>query len=71
MIDQDEIDELIDRLREFPDRLRALIANASDDDLARAAPGGGWGPVEIFCHLRDAEELFVERVDRILTEDEP
>jgi hypothetical protein len=71
MIDQEDIDQLLDNLREFPDRLRDLTANADDDELSRAAAGGGWGPVEIFCHLRDIEELFVERVGRILNEDEP
>ena len=71
MIDQDDIDLLLDRLREFPDRLRALTAGVEDDDLSRAAAGGGWGPVEVFCHLRDIEALFIERVGRILTEDDP
>ena len=71
MIDQDELDDLIDRLRAYPDRLRRIIADASDGELAKAAAGGGWGPVEIFCHLRDIEELYVERISRMLTEDEP
>jgi hypothetical protein len=71
MIDSDDIDQLLDRLREFPQRLRDLIADREDAELSRAAAGGGWGPVEIFCHLRDLEELFIERVERILREDEP
>ncbi len=71
MIDQDDIDLLLDRLREFPDRLRTLIADTDDEHLARAAAGGGWGVVEVFCHLRDIEELFIVRIGRILAEDEP
>lgn len=71
MIDQDDIDLLLDRLREYPDRLRALIVDVSDEDLSRAAAGGGWGPVEVFCHLRDSEAVFIERVGRILAEDDP
>lgn len=71
MIDQEDIDQMLDGLREFPDRLRALIADCSDDDLSRAAAGGGWGPVEIFCHLRDIEELAIARVKRMLAENEP
>lgn len=71
MIDQDDIDLLLDRLRDFPDRLRELTADAEDDDLARAGAGGGWGAVEVFCHLRDIEELFIIRTGRILAEDEP
>jgi hypothetical protein len=71
MMDAGDIDALIDRLREYPQRLRDIITDHSDAELSRAAPGGGWGPVEIFCHLRDLEELFIERVERILHEDEP
>jgi hypothetical protein len=71
MIDADDIDQLVDRLREYPQHLRDTIAGRDDAELSRAAPGGGWGPVEIFCHLRDLEELFVERVERLLREDEP
>lgn len=71
MIDHDDVDRILDHLREFPDRLRALTAGVDDEELSRAAAGGGWGPVEIFCHLRDIEELFVFRVGRILAEDDP
>lgn len=71
MIDQDGIDDLIDRLREYPQRLRDVVADRPDTELSRAAAGGGWGPVEIFCHLRDLEELFIERVERIINEEEP
>jgi hypothetical protein len=71
MIDAEDIDELLDRLRAFPDQLRALISGRSENELTRAAPGGGWGPVEVFCHLRDIEELIAGRCERILHEDIP
>ncbi|HUG15533.1 MAG TPA: DinB family protein [Thermomicrobiales bacterium] len=71
MIDSDDIEQMLDDLREFPGYLRELIAGCEDAILVRAAPDGGWGAVEVFCHLRDIEELYVERVGRILTEDEP
>lgn len=71
MIDADDIEQMLDSLRDYPQRLRDMILDRDDETLTRAAVDGGWGAVEIFCHLRDAEELFVERVNRILTEDEP
>lgn len=71
MIDSDDIEQMLDSLQEYPQRLRDIISACDDTMLSRAAADGGWGAVEIFCHLRDIEELIVERVNRILTEDEP
>lgn len=71
MIDQEDIDLLLDRLREFPDLLRELIADTDEEQLARAGAGGGWGVVEVFCHLRDIEEIFIVRTGRMLAEEEP
>ena len=71
MIDEQRIDDLIERLRAFPQRLHALTLDRSEDDLCRASVDGGWGAVDNFCHLRDLEELFIERVSRILNEDHP
>jgi len=63
--------DLIERLRAFPQRLQELSRNRSEDDLCRASVDGGWGAVDNFCHLRDLEELFIERVSRILNEEHP
>jgi hypothetical protein len=71
MIDERRFDSLIDHLREFPNRLRALTQHRSEEELCRASVDGGWGAVDNFCHLRDLEELFIERVSRMLNEDHP
>jgi hypothetical protein len=71
VIDHDALEDVLDRLSDTPGQLRALIDDVDDTDLRRAAAGGGWGPVEIFCHLRDLDALFIERVERMLAEDEP
>jgi hypothetical protein len=71
MIDTEQTDDLLERLREFPNLLRSMIQGVSDQRLSRAAAGGGWGAVEMFCHLRDVDELLRQRVERILTEDHP
>lgn len=71
MIDSQHIDDLIDRLRDFPNRLRVLTHGRSNADLCGASVDGGWGVVDSFCHLRDLEQLFIERVSRMVTEDHP
>lgn len=71
-IDSEERDELIDRLQAFPAQLQERIEAVEDDeDLRRAGPGGAWGGVETLCHLRDLEELFLERLELMLDEENP
>lgn len=70
-IDQEDRDQLIDRLEGYPSHIYSLIDGVNDDALRQAGPGGGWGAVEILCHLRDLEELFLDRVTLMLDEDNP
>lgn len=70
-IDAEAREDLIDLLDSFRSRLQALVESVTDEQLRAAGPGGGWGGVEILCHLRDLEELFIERVDLMLDEDNP
>lgn len=51
--------------------LERLLAGKSREALAQASSDGGWGMVEIIPHLRDWEEIYHLRVNRILTEDIP
>ena len=71
MIDTESRDALIDALAEFPARLHEMIAGTSDDELTRAGPEGSWGVVEVLCQMRDREEIFVQRIQRIIAEDDP
>jgi hypothetical protein len=64
-------DDLLGRLRRFPDRLRRLVEQQPEDILRQAGSGGGWGAVEILAYLRDWDEVVTEHVDQILGEDEP
>lgn len=70
-IDSEARDMLVDTLAEYPARLHELIASAEDADLTRAGPEGSWGVVEVLCHVRDWEKIFVARVKRIMAEDDP
>lgn len=62
---------LLEEVAAFPDALARLLADRPSDALRRPASDGGWGVVEILCHLRDWEAVFVERVSRVLAEDRP
>ena len=54
--------DLIDALRSTPDTLAGLLAGLTQEQ-AQTARGGdeGWSVVEVLCHLRDAEEIGLER----------
>jgi hypothetical protein len=69
--DLEERDQLLEALDDFPDTLQDLIDAAEEPALTKAGPGGGWGVVEILCHLRDWEEVFGQRLRRMLREDAP
>jgi hypothetical protein len=71
VIDTQVREDWLDALADFPQQLRDLIDGVPVTTLTRAAPGGGWGAVEIFCHLRDWEAIYIERAERMLREREP
>jgi hypothetical protein len=64
--------DLLDALKATPDTLAGLLAGISDS-RARAATGGeeNWSVVEIICHLRDAEEFFIQRMQSMRDQDNP
>jgi len=64
-------DERLARLARTPDELAALITGRSAAALARRPAAEAWAPVEIVCHLRDAEEMFGQRFEAIQSMDDP
>jgi hypothetical protein len=49
----------------------ALFREASDDVVRRKPAPEKWSMLEILCHLRDVEQLFVERYGKIANHDRP
>jgi hypothetical protein len=39
--------------------------------LTRRPDAMNWAPIEVLCHLRDAEESFLDRLHQIMATDEP
>lgn len=70
-IDQQDRDTLIDNLEQYPARIQAIVAEASEEELRKAGPSGGPGAVETVCFMRDFEELFLERITAMIEEDDP
>lgn len=66
-----ERDALIDALAALPDELKRTLHGHSPDALTRPASDGGWGVVENLCHLRDWEEVFLERAHAIVEQERP
>lgn len=63
---------ILTELSGFPEELRRLVlTDHGADDLLRPAKDGGWGVVEILPHLRDWEEIYLERMHLIVEEDQP
>ena len=64
-------EEILAALAAMPEDLGRTLSNRSRDDLMRPSRDGGWGVVEILCHLRDWEEIFLERARAIVERERP
>ena len=64
--------DLLDALRATPETLEGLLHGVSLAQ-ARSAVGGdeNWSVVEVLCHLRDAEEINLSRVEAMRTGSNP
>jgi hypothetical protein len=64
--------DLLDALKATPETLTGLVAGVSEAQ-ARAAKGGDedWSVVEVICHLRDAEEISLQRIEAMRDQDVP
>jgi hypothetical protein len=63
---------LLDALRATPEVFSALLYGVTQEE-ARAARGGDeqWSVVQVICHLRDNEQIRLERIRRMRKEDNP
>ena len=64
--------ELIDALKVTPDTLKGLMSSVSEEQV-RSAKGGdeNWSVVEVICHLRDADEFTIQRVEAMRDQEYP
>ncbi len=64
--------DLLDALKATPETLSALLQGIGQSKAASARGGDeGWSVVEVVCHLRDAEEISLERLQAMRDQDNP
>ena len=75
MADQQQIDDLIDKMTEERDKLLAQIESFSEEDATREPPGGEgeaqWSVKQQCAHLAEMETAYRTWVKRALAEDNP
>jgi hypothetical protein len=65
------LDDIIDALRSTPVVLRRLVTGLDDAALRAGHGEERWSIKEVVLHLRDAEEVTLERCTRLAREDGP
>lgn len=63
--------EILSRLQETPKSLASLLRGVADEVLRRKPAPEKWSMLEIACHLRDVERLFLERYAKMANHDRP
>lgn len=63
--------EILAKLQETTRVVAALFRGTPDDVVRRKPAPDKWSMLEILCHLRDVEQLFVERYGKIANHDRP
>ncbi len=63
--------EILSKLQQAPKAVAALFRGVPDEALRRKPAPEKWSMLEILCHLRDVEFLFVERYGKIANHDRP
>ena len=63
--------DLIEQYAAGGEKLRRAVAGLTSEEL-RARPGpGAWSVLEVVVHLADSDAISIDRMKRILTEDNP
>ncbi|NNC69225.1 MAG: putative metal-dependent hydrolase, partial [Flavobacteriaceae bacterium] len=70
-ITEAHIKEWISILEEYPEKLRSLVENLSDEQLETRYRDGGWTVRQVIHHLADSHHHSYIRFKWALTEDKP
>ena len=64
-------EEVLAALAAMPEDLGRTLSNHSREDLVQPSRDGGWGVIEVLCHLRDWDEIFAERFRATVEQERP
>ena len=62
---------LIDTYEAAPAKLRTACAGLTREELTARPGPGAWSILEVVIHLTDSDAISIDRMKRILTEDNP
>lgn len=62
---------LIDAYEAAPAKLRAAVAGLTRDELLARPGPGKWSILEVVVHIADSDAISIDRMKRIVSEDNP
>lgn len=62
---------LVQRLRDQSEDVRRMVAGLDEDSLAKRTVAEKWSLKEIVCHVLKVQQVFSERLERMLAEENP
>jgi hypothetical protein len=62
---------VVQRLRDQADDVRRLVAGLDEDALAKRTIPEKWSLKELVCHVLKVQQVFSERLERMLAEENP
>ncbi len=68
---QDQVDNLLERLSNVPQRIARAVARLSEAEKHRPLSNGEWSASEILAHLRASDDIVGYRLYAILARDDP
>ena len=63
--------ELLDELERASQQLIEQVNDLQPNEANRSSKSGEWSVKEVICHLGDADQIYIQRVQKMLQEDEP
>lgn len=63
--------DLIDQYERGPAKVRAAVAGLTRDELTARPGPGQWSILEVVVHLSDSDAISIDRMKRMLSEDNP
>jgi uncharacterized damage-inducible protein DinB len=63
--------KLIDQYATGPAQLRQAVAGMTREQLIARPIAGKWSTLELVCHIADFEPVYVDRMKRIIAQEDP
>jgi hypothetical protein len=62
---------VVQRLRDQADDVRRLVAGLDEESLSKRTIPEKWSLKELVCHVLKVQQVFSERLERMLAEENP